>query len=58
MLEIPPNYSNDTKKTKGSIYTKFQVDAKCFNGRKIYPFNKGLQIYWGVYHPPFVHIKN
>ena len=24
-----------------------------FNGRRIYPFNKGLRIYGGVYHPPF-----
>ena len=23
------------------------------NGRRIYPFNKGLRIYGGVYHPPF-----
>ena len=27
------------------------------NGRRIYPFNKGLQIYGGVYHPPFDTFK-
>ena len=28
-----------------------------FNGRRIYPFNKGLRIYGGVYHPPFDTLK-
>ena len=27
------------------------------NGRRIYPFNKGLQIYEGVHHPPFDTLK-
>ena len=27
------------------------------NGRRIYPFNKGLRIYGGVYHPPFDTLK-
>ena len=27
------------------------------NGRRIYPFNKGLRIYGGVYHPPFDKLK-
>ena len=29
-----------------------------FNGRRIYPFNKGLRIYGGVYHPPFDTLKS
>ena len=27
------------------------------NGRRIYPFNKGLRIYGGVYHLPFDTLK-
>ena len=27
------------------------------NGRRIYPFNMGLRIYGGVYHPPFDTLK-
>ena len=27
------------------------------NGRRIYPFNKGLRIYGGGYHPPFDTLK-
>ena len=30
---------------------------KSINGRRIYPFNKGLRIYGGVYHPPFYTLK-
>ena len=33
-------------------------DFAFFNGRRIYPFNKGLRIYGGgVYHPPFDTLK-
>ena len=28
-----------------------------FNGRRIYPSNKGLRIYGGVCHPPFDTLK-
>ena len=31
--------------------------VKPLNGRRIYPFNKGLRIYGGVYHPPFDTLK-
>ena len=31
--------------------------VRIFNGRRIYPFNKGLRIYGGVYHPPFDTLK-
>ena len=27
------------------------------SGRRIYPFNKGLRIYGGGYHPPFDRLK-
>ena len=27
------------------------------NERRIYPFNQGLRIYGGVYHPPFNTLK-
>ena len=33
------------------------LHRKLVNGRRIYPFNKGLQIYWGVHHPPFDTLK-
>ena len=28
------------------------------NGRRIYPFNKGLRIYGGGVTPPFWHVEN
>ena len=37
---------------------KLKRDFKSmFNGRRIYPFNKGLRIYGGVYQPPFDTLK-
>ena len=43
---------------KGSTYILGQKYwGSTFNGRRIYPFNKGLRIYGGVYHPPFDTLK-
>ena len=36
----------------------YQLNRELINGRRIYPFNKGLRIYGGgVYHPPFDTLK-
>ena len=42
-----------------TMYWKMYRDfLYIFNGRMIYPFNKGLRIYGGgVYHPPFDTLK-
>ena len=34
-----------------------EVYKSVLNGRRIYPFNMGLRIYGGVYHPPFDTLK-
>ena len=39
-----------TTNVKGSHVIRNRKDLD-FNGRRIYPFNKGLRIYGGVYHP-------
>ena len=39
------------------IHAGFQIILP-LNGRRIYPFNKGLPIYGGGYQPPFDTIKN
>ena len=43
-----------------NIYiTEFLIfPKKAFNGRRIYPFNKGLRIYGGGVPPPFWHVTN
>ena len=38
-------------------FEKFPAKISSLNGRRIYPFNKGLRIYGGVYHPPFDTLK-
>ena len=42
-----------------TMQSKFQLILNSeINGRRIYPFNKGLRIYGGGVPPPFWHIKN
>ena len=36
---------------------EFALIKSRVNGRRIYPFNKGLRIYGGGYHPPFNTLK-
>ena len=42
----------------GSYHLPYRYGfAFSFNGRRIYPFNKGLRIYGGGVPPPFWHVK-
>ena len=50
MQNIKKNYGSVSEKDK-------KPDYLTLNGRRIYPFNKGLRIYGGVYHPPFDTLK-
>ena len=34
-----------------------QTPLRSINGRRIFPFNKGLRIYGGVYYPSFDTLK-
>ena len=56
-----PNYlrylSPTTIVAMRQVYKDTSVYFLFFNGRRIYPFDKGLRIYGGVYHPPFDTLK-
>ena len=40
-------------------HRKLVMQALTVNGRRIYPFDKGLHMYeGGLYHPPFDTLKN
>ena len=71
-MELAPGYSTNDFMLAYSSYvsqrgepgfvhsdrgTQLVSAQKLLNGRRIYPFNKGLRIYGGVYHPHFDLLK-
>ena len=47
-----------SQRNSEKLYIFWQTsENRNINGRRIYPFNKGLGIYRGVYHPPFDTLK-
>ena len=55
---FPPHITLGMHSKSMWIYRIFKVNMqKLLNWRRIYPFNKGLRIYGGMYHPPFDTLK-
>ena len=55
---IPLMSPYTTKDRSPKLFSiKREILILLINGRRIYPFNKGLRIYGGVYHPPFNTLK-